>query len=352
MKIIACAALTPGMELGENVLTRKNELLLPAGTVLTQEHLGKLTRHSIMCVSVKEAIDYATTHFEKIRLSSGFRHFDTIYNENLPKYKLMMINFIDNHVPIVTGQLMGIYTAISSCAASSDLLLDYLYNMLPNEDDMTHAHCLNSALIAGVFADWLGLSKEDTERLIQCGFFYDIGKLKLPYSLIWKPDKLTELEFARMKTHTFIGFELLKDTAWDPHIANAALMHHERCDGSGYPSRLRGNKIDRFAKYIAIIDSYEAMTSARIYRQSLNPFQVIDNFEKAGFLIYDESILRPILMHIAATQVGYMVRLSDDRTAEIIVINHQKLSKPLLKAADGSLIDLSAEPELKIEAIY
>lgn len=352
MKAIACAALKPGMELAEDVFNYKNELLFPANTVLKEEHLGKLKRHSIMCVTVKERIDYATTHFEKIRLSSGFRNFDTVYAEYLPKYKALMLNFLKNQTPVYTGQLKYIYTALSSCEKNGDLLLDYLYNMLPNEDDMTHAHCLNSALIAGVFAGWLGLSPEDTDILIQCGFFYDIGKLKLPDALIWKPERLTELEFTQIKTHTLIGFELLKDMDWNPHIANAALMHHERCDGSGYPSKLHGNRIDRFAKYIAVIDSYEAMTSARIYRQSLHPFQVIANFEKDGFFIYDESILRPILTHIAATQVGYTARLSDDRTAKIIVINQAKLSRPLLKADDGSLIDLSKEPALQIEAIY
>ena len=127
---------------------------------------------------------------------------------------------------------------------------------------------------------------------------------------------------------------------------------HERCDGSGYPSRLRGDKIDVFAKYIAIIDSYEAMTSARTYRQSLNPFQVIANFEKAGFDKYDETIIRPILSHIASTQIGFSVRLSDDTEAEISSINEEHLSRPLLKTKKGETIDLNNLPELEIVAIY
>lgn len=352
MKTIACAALKPGMELGRDVFSYKNELLFPAGTVLKDAHLRKLKGYSIMCVTIREAQDYATTHFEKLRLSGDFQHFEKVYAEYLSKYKTLMINFIDHGAPVYAGQLMYIYTSVSSCVKSGDLLLDYLYNMLPNEDDMTHAHCLNSALIAGVFAGWLGLSEEETDTLIQCGFFYDIGKLKLPDALIWKPGRLTELEYTKIKTHTFTGFELLKDMDWNPHIANAALMHHERCDGSGYPSRLKSNKIDRFAKYIAIIDSYEAMTSARIYRQSLHPFQVIANFESDGFLIFDETILRPILAHIAAAQVGYTARLNDGRTAQIGVINQQQLSRPLLQADDGTRIDLSRDPSLMIEAIY
>lgn len=348
---IASIALKPGMELGEDVFNYKNELLIPSGTVLDDSHIKKLARHSVMCVTIKEAIDYATTRFEKVRLSKGFQKFETVYNEYLPKYKAIMINFVTNKISFHISQLMDIYRAITPHAANGDLLLDYLYHMLPSEDDMTHAHCLNSALIAGVFAKWLSLSEEDTDILIKCGFLYDIGKLKLPDELIWKPGRLTDLEYMKIKTHTFIGFDLLKELDLNPHIINAALMHHERCDGSGYPSRLRGDKIDRFAKYIAIIDSYEAMTSARMYRQTLHPFQIIERFEKAGYIIYEEAILRPILSHIAVAQMGYNVRLNDDRIAEIVLINQKHLSRPLLSSSEG-LIDLSAEPQLRIEAVF
>lgn len=349
---IATIALKPGMELGEDIYNFKNELLIPANTVLDETHIKKLSRHSIMCVTVKEEVDYATTHFEKVRLSKDFKKFEPVYNECLAKYKAIMISFVTNGISFHISQLMEIYRAIITYVPDDEHLLDYLYNMLPGEDDLTHAHCLNSALIAGVFAKWLNLNEEDTDILIKCGFLYDIGKLKLPNELIWKPDKLTELEYTKIKTHTFLGFDLIESLNLDPHIANAALMHHERCDGSGYPSKLRGDKIDRFAKYIAVIDSYEAMTSARMYRQSLHPFQVIANFEKAGFLIYEESILRPILSHIAATQMGLNVRLSDDRLAEIILINQHYLSRPMLRMKDGTIIDLSTEPNLRIEAIF
>lgn len=347
---IASIALKPGMELGEDVFNFKNELLVPANTVLNENHIKKISRHSVMCVTIKEEVDYATTHFEKIHYSKGFKKFEEAYKENLPKYKALMISFVTNGISFHISQLMEIYCAIAQSVPKSELLLDYLYCMLPGEDDMTHAHCLNSALIAGVFAKWLNLTEEDSDILIKCGFFYDIGKLKLPNELIWKPDRLTELEYTKVKTHTFIGFDLLKELDLNPHIINATLMHHERCDGSGYPSKLRGDRIDRFAKYIAIIDSYEAMTSARMYRQSLHPFQVIANFEKAGFIIYEEAILRPILSHIAAAQMGNTVRLNDDRTGEVILINQRNLSRPILRSQDG-LIDLSAETELRIEAI-
>lgn len=350
MKTIARMALINGMVIGEDVYGYQNDLIYPKDTVVDERVIAKLARHSIMCVSIKEDIDYATTHFEKLRLSAEFKHFEAAYNDCMPIYRKLMTDFVERSVPVRMSRLMELYVKISSCARNGEQLLDFLYNMLPSEDDMTHAHCLNSALIAGVFGTWLGLSKEDIFLLIQCGFFYDIGKLKLPQELLWKPGKLTDLEFTKLKTHTMLGFDLLKEQNLNEHVIKATLMHHERCDGSGYPSRLRSDQIDIFAKYIAVIDAYEAMTSARTYRQSLNPFQVISSFEWDGYAKYDEAILRPILLHIASAQLGFHVRLTNDMEAEIIQINQEQLARPLLKAGDRT-IDLAKEPELNIAAV-
>ena len=351
MKNVARMALENGMVIGEDVYSYQNKLLYPKDTVVDDAVIAKLSRYSIMVVSIKEEIDYATTHFEKVRLSSEFKTFELTYNNCMAIYRKLMNSFVNQGKPVKTSNLMDLYVKISSRARSGEQLLDYLYNMLPSEDDLTHAHCLNSALIAGVFGTWLNLSEEDILLLIQCGFYYDIGKLKLPNDLLWKSDKLTDLEYTKLKTHTMLGFEMLKDCDVDEHVLKATLMHHERCDGSGYPSKLRSAQIDLYAKYIAIIDAYEAMTSARTYRLSLNPFQVIANFEKDGYIKYDETILRPILSRIAATQIGFHVRLTNDAEAEIVQINQDHLTRPLLKVGDKE-IDLSKEPDLDIVSIY
>lgn len=351
MKTVARMALTNGMVVGEDVFNYQHEMICPKNTVVDDAVIARLARHSIMCVSIMEEIDYATTHFEKVRLSTEFKYFEFTYNDCMPSYRRMMMDFVEKETPVSLNRLMEFYVRISSCARNGEQLLDFLYNMLPSEDDMTHAHCLNSALIAGVFGTWLGLSTADIFLLIQCGFFYDIGKLRLPKELLWKPGKLTDLEFTKLKTHTMLGFDLLKKQNLNDHVLKATLMHHERCDGSGYPSKLRSEQIDIFAKYIAIIDAYEAMTSARTYRQSLNPFQVIANFEKDGYVKFDEHILRPILHHIASTQLGFNARLSDGTEAEIMLVNQDHLSRPLLKKGDA-IIDLSASPELEIVSIF
>lgn len=344
-------ALTPGMEIGADVYNYKNELLVPAGTKVDGNVISKLSRHSIICVTVKEDIDYAVTHFEKIRLSKGFQKFWDAYYRAMPKYREMMRKLAFTGIPFEMDELMQIYYDISSSLDNPEYLLDYLYNMLPTEDDFTYAHCLNSALIAGLFASWFTLSEEKKTLLVQCGFLYDIGKLQLPNNLIWKPGKLTDLEFEKIKTHTFLSFQMLQNLSVDPCVIKAALMHHERFDGSGYPSRLHDKQIDYYARYIAIIDAYEAMTSARTYRESKNPFQVIDIFEKEAFK-YDTDILRPILYRLASHLIGLKVMLSNDQIAEVIMVNQGQLGRPLLRDENGEFIDLIARKDLSIKGIY
>ena len=127
-------------------------------------------------------------------------------------------------------------------------------------------------------------------------------------------------------------------------------MHHERCDGSGYPMQLTSEQIDPFAKMVAIADVYDAMTSARVYRGPLCPFMVIEAFEQEGFLKYDAEYILTFLRNIVNTYMLHRVRLSDGREGEIVFINPDKLSKPTIKSG-SQYINLSNERNLSIVAI-
>jgi HD-GYP domain-containing protein (c-di-GMP phosphodiesterase class II) len=354
MKVIARMELKPGMITAEDVLNYKNEIIVSANTKITDTIIEKLARQSIMVVPIKEEIDFATTHFEKVRLSEGFKAFESNYNIYFPVFKSLMLNAVNGTQPIKMEQLMEVYRNIIVNAKSGELLLDYLYNMLPGEDDMTHAHCLNSALLAGVFGTWLALSNEDINLLIQCAFVYDIGKLSIPYQILWKPERLTSEEYRMVMQHTTIGHDFLKSAGnFNEHILNATLQHHERCDGTGYPRALKDTEIDRFAKYIAIIDTYEAMTSPRAYRKKLNPFQIIANYENEGFIRYDMGALKSILSHIAHSQLGFNVQLNSGAIGEVILINEKSLSRPLIKLNDSNLLlDLSEYKQVHIVSVF
>jgi putative two-component system response regulator len=117
-----------------------------------------------------------------------------------------------------------------------------------------------------MLAEKLGLSKEDQEQIYTMGILHDLGKVAVPNAIINKPGKLTDEEFAIMKSHPAKGYDILSKVKTLPNLADGARWHHERIDGKGYPDHLSGEEIPYFAKIICVADAYDAMTSYRSYR--------------------------------------------------------------------------------------
>jgi len=339
--------------LGEDVISNHGEKLYSKGTKLDPKALDRLARHNIMAVTIMEDIDFAETHTERVKLSEDFKNFKRIYYECVPLFRSIIDDMVNKHISPPMDQLMTIYVKLASNAKNGDKLLEYLRIIPPDVDNMLYEHQLNCGMIASVFGAWQGMSKQNMFTLIQCGFLYDIGKLCLPRELLYKPSKLTDEEFALMKTHTELGYKLLTEIGLPETITLAALQHHEKGDGSGYPNHLYMNDIDTYAQYCSIIDAYEAMSVPKTYRYPLNTFEIISNFEKEGNLKYNQFKLNSILYHIAATQLGLHAKLNDGREGEVLLINQTHVSRPIIKDINGELIDLVSLPDsISIYALY
>lgn len=347
MKIIARMSLQEGMILGEDVKDSHGNVLCAAGTKITEKVINRLNRYSIMCVTVMEEIDFAQTHYERMRFDSTFKAFEILYSDSLNRYKEMMTIFLNTGIVIDSNKLLSLYHNVMSAVPGNAAIFDYLYIRIPNEDEMTLTHCFNSALIAGTFADWLMLSEEEKNTLILCGFYYDIGKLMLPYHLLWKPGKLTAEEFEQIKSHTVTGYKLLRLHSIDSQIKRTVILHHERLDGSGYPYGFKNEEIDFYSKCISIIDTYEAMAAPRAHRLSIPPLNILAHFEES-LTQYDVEILMPIMKHIANIQLGTNVELSDESVWEVFILNNHKLSRPILRNEKSEMLDLTTRPDLKI----
>jgi HD-GYP domain-containing protein (c-di-GMP phosphodiesterase class II) len=124
-------------------------------------------------------------------------------------------------------------------------------------------------------------------------------------------------------------------------------MHHERFDGTGYPMGIFGDKIDKYARIVAIADVYDAMTACRVYRGPLCPFRVIEIFEAEGYERYDVHFLLTFLENVVNTYIQNHCRLSDGREGDIIFINKKKLSRPVVQCGK-QYVDLAEETDLSI----
>lgn len=354
-KRISIRQAVPGMVIGEDIYTYNKQLILTEGTTLTDKMITRLKFYCISDFTIileenkKVEQKEISSHFQTIRESAEFIQFNTKFMESVSSFKSLLNNVNTDDKALDMSAMLDHTADILSCSRNGIHVFDMLHCMR-DFDDITYVHSINVALIASVFGHWLKLPMEDIEVLMLSGLLHDIGKLTLPPEIVNKQDKLTESEFATVKTHTLKGYQILKNKDIDERVKYAALMHHERCDGSGYPNGFHGKNIHPFAKIIAICDVYDAMTSARVYRPSLCPFEAISIFEAEGLQKFDPQFLMIFLQEIVQSYVGKRVRLSNKVEGEIRLINKQALSRPLVQT-DSGFVDLSKENNLVVEAI-
>lgn len=361
MKKISIHHADNGMVLAEDIITRKGQLIARKGTILNPQLILHMKFYSIDNVSIvdsenekEDSIEQQNlaikTQAQRIRASREFQLFSKEYQINVHNMRISLSDFIQRQQPLKCEALLSSTTQLFQSNFTTFGLLDMLHNMR-DIDDSTFAHSINVALIARIMGEWMSFPDEDLDVLTLCGLLHDIGKAKVPQEIVLKPGRLTDQEYAEMKRHPQYGYEMLKDEDIDQRIKLACLMHHERCDGSGYPSRLTTDGIEPFAMIISIADVYDAMTANRVYRAGLCPFDVIAEFQSQGIKCYHPQYIMVFLQHIADTYINADVLLSDGSTGKIVLINSSQLTRPLIQTDTSTFIDLSQRTDLYIQAI-
>ena len=361
MKSYAVEDLHPGMKTVRPVYTQGGQLIIEEGTVLTSALISRLFFYGIESAEVEEpkkaeekkeepVFVPRTSYSQEVKRRPEFMQFQINYMKHLGAIKDSFLSICNSDGNINTEELLAGTSELLAQASTTSGLLDMLHNMR-QIDDSVYAHSMNVALIARTIGEWLRFSQEDLEMLTLCGILHDIGKMALPEELLNKPGKYTDEEYARVQQHTLLGYKILKDLPLSVHIKRAALMHHERCDGSGYPQGLKNDEIDVFAQIIAIADVYDAMTAARSYRAPVCAFQVIDAFEKEGLQKYHPQYILTFLKHIANSYQHNRVLLSNGQSGTIVMINPKHLTQPMLQMDDGTIMDLTQFQDLSIAKI-
>lgn len=348
--------LTEGMVLQSDVYNYSDQLILPEGMTLNERAIEKLHTYGVTSVVIKDDDDSVPTpepaensYAARLRATPEFKKYKEDFESTVQVMSQSMADVVTKNAPLETDKLVNEAMNILHPPGGDINVFDMVHNMR-QYDDITFAHSLNVGLICNVFAGWLGLSESEIRLATECGIFHDIGKLTIPEEIIKKPGKLTDAEFAIVKTHPAEGYKILMKYDVDDHVRQAALMHHEKCDGSGYPLGITGEAIDYYAKLVCIADVYEAMTANRQYRDGLCPFTVIEAFEDEGLQKYDTGMIMTFLQKIVDTYMMNRVGLSNGMEGDIIFINKMRLSRPLVKCGD-QYIDLSKEKDLRIEKL-
>ncbi len=159
-----------------------------------------------------------------------------------------------------------------------------------HKDPYTVGHERQVVQIALAIAEEMKLPKNDRQGLRIAATLHDVGKIYVPAEILSKPGKLTELEFRMIMVHPRYSYEVLSEIDFPWPVADIALQHHERMDGSGYPQGLKGDDIRLEARILAVADVIEAMASHRPYRAALSQEEALNEISKNAGKLYDRDV--------------------------------------------------------------
>lgn len=361
VKKVRLENLKPNMVVADSVINDSGVVLIPKGVMLNRTNFDKLIINNIKYIYVKEnSVDQNSKRFiggDKqaaslsrviVQETPEFREFESNYEATSEEMKTILLDISDGG-GIELEELYTLTEGVMNKLKYKNDVFNYLH-FIKDKDQHTYTHSTNVSLLANLFGKWINLDEPDLVLLTTAASLHDLGKTKIPDEILNKKTKLTEEEFEIMKRHSMLGYRIMEEHDIPKTVKLAVLTHHEKMDGSGYPMGFRSEQIHDFAKIIGICDIYDAMTANRVYRSKLCPFDVIRSFEYSSYGLLDTAYLRVFLQNVAYTYVGRWIRLNDGREGEVVFINPNYLSAPIIRV-DGEFLDLSKDKRFKIFSI-
>lgn len=356
--------------------------LLSAGTQLTLRHIRLLKNLNITNIEIQDETSEELSTKEK--LDELYKEIDHIEKglifppaERNAVNKNMEVNVLtgEGNIPIdikhekvmsdtkdvfktiqEQGELdlervkSNLVEALPDMVRNNDVLMRL--NQLKKTDDYTFEHSMRVSILATMVGKWLGYSQEELLELSEAAMLYDIGKMNIPEEILKKPGPLSLEEMELIRKHPQMGYSiLLKTEGSTQSMKYAALHHHERIDGSGYPLRLQGNQIHYFAKIIMVCDVFDALISDRPYKKKVSQTLALDYLIWNAGKTFDPEVVFVLVRGLSKFFVGKKCRLSDEREAKIVYVEDNYPTRPIVKIGE-EFIDLSKEKNLDIDEIY
>ncbi len=216
-------------------------------------------------------------------------------------------------------------------------------------DDYTYAHSVNVAVISCIIGMGYQLPEEDLRNLVIAALLHDFGKLLISPDILNKPGRLTPEEYAIIKTHSRLSYELICER-WDlsAQVKNAVLFHHENVDGTGYPNGITGEEQTLLTKILHVADVYDALVSKRPYKEPYSPKEAIEYLMGGCGFLFDKEAVEMLMCHVPLYPKGTEVILSDGRKGIIFDNCEVHNLRPVVKLYSGELLDLSKKEYLSI----
>lgn len=348
MRLLPISSCRPGMRLGKKVFNEEGLVLLAEHAELTQGILQRLGQYGVSQLYIAdprtddiEIHDPISDETRRRAMGAIRTNFKRIMMESLPRRTVNQPFMGKAFKEALAMIIEDISRNPNAMIMLTDISVTDLY---------LYQHSLNVCIYATMLGISEGYSSDDLTVLGLGALLHDIGKTKIPQNILLKPGKLLEPELQVMQKHTELGYKLLKDEPNIPLLsAHCALQHHERMDGSGYPRGIRGEDIHDFARWVSLIDSYDAMTSSRAYRPSLLPHQAMEVLYAGTGTLFEKRKVELFRDRVAIYPLGSTVTLDTGETGVVVDVNSQSPQRPvirILEDADGQPLSAPYEIDL------
>ncbi len=360
------ATLRPGQTLAKPVLNKNGMVMLGAGTQLTDKYIERLRTLGITDIYVEEDASSRTQGAESSpaiasHASASQERPNRKRNSAASKKAVdeAFARLIGNplirqqlSVPMLGDRFVRIYQTLLKELSDHRFIKDRLA-LLHMKDPMLFEHTLNVATLSAIIGFAKQYSIEPLHDLIVSALLFDIGMTQLPDELLTKKGRLTDYDRGLIERHTVEGHQMLVHRSDLPGAAAiCALQHHERYDGSGYPSGLSRSNIHEFAQIIALADTYDALVSRRHHRSSYTKRDAVEFLLGSGDRMFDLSLVKLFVGHISIYPVGSRVVLNSGQTAVITSVDSSLVQRPIVKIireGDGGPVTSPYEIDLRAQ---
>lgn len=314
MRLISCDKTKPGDVLAQSIFGIDGCLMLRVGITLTQKYIEKLKDIGILYLYINDS------NLEDIEALDP--EFLEIKTQATKSVKNVFSKLLYNDTKCVKDAISSISTMTEYLLDNKEIDSTYLME-LKTFDNYTYVHSLNTCVLALFFGIQMSYSKGNLVELGCGAMLHDIGKTKIPISILNKDAKLSDLEFETIKNHPLYGYEMVKDLKEISERSKKIILeHHERIDGRGYPQALPANKISRFAKIVCISDVYDAIVSDRAYRKGFPPNEAYEFILGGAGSIFDYDMVNVFKNNFSIYPLGVCVKLTNG--IECFVVRHNK----------------------------
>jgi len=348
MRMMPISLSRPGMKLAKKIYSDDGIVLLAEGVELNASLIRRLGECGISFLYIQDARTEGITFPELLSDETQLHAIKTIRTSFREFVHMPQRSKIAPY-PYVGRKMKEIMNLIMDDLYQSQDAMIMLMN-LHTVDHYLYMHSLNVCVYTTLLGMAHGYNREELMTLGLGALLHDIGKTQISMQVLLKPGALSDYEFEEMKRHTERGFYLLKDEPNIPLLAaHCAYQHHERLNGSGYPRGIRGDEIHEYAKWIGIVDSYDAMTSHRIYREAMLPHQAVESLYSGSDILYDTSMLQLFRDKVAIYPIGLTVKLNTGQSAVVSDINSSCVHRPVLRVlTDEYGVELNTPFELDL----